>query len=243
MTEKPEATHGPSDIARRLREKLRRRAHRATEILHKTYGSPRHGNKEDPVDELVFIILSQMTTHWSFNRVFERLKRNYPTWDTAVSAPIKDLASVIADAGLSNQKARCIQMVLDRVRGDFGRVTLAPLEALPDLEAERYLTSLPRVGVKTAKCVMMYSLGRLVLPVDTHVWRLARRLGLVSWELPYTQVHDALESAIRPLDRYGFHVNAIAHGRALCLPKRPRCGSCPLRRLCPFPKLNPGSVL
>jgi endonuclease III len=214
------------------RTALRRKAHHVVEILAAQYGSPRHENKDDPLDELVFIILSQMTTHHSFNRVYDRLKVAAPTWDDVATMPTRRFRALIKDAGLSALKAPRVKAILRRLVRDFGGATLAPLRAMNDREAERYLTELPGVGTKTAKCVLMYSLGRPVLPLDTHGWRLARRLGLVETSVPYEKVHDAIEAVVAPEDRYAFHVNAITHGRALCLPRAPRCKGCPVRRLC-----------
>lgn len=215
---------------------LRRRAHQAALILHTAYGSPRHGNKDDPMDELVFIILSQMTTQKSFSRVFDRLKEEVGTWDTVLRMPLRKVRALIKDAGLSNQKAPRLKTILGKIKGDFGRVSLDALHGMPNDEAENYLTSLPGVGRKTAKCIMMYSLGRKVLPVDTHVWRVAQRLGLVGKDVTYHGVHDAMEAAVSPGDRYSFHVNAVEHGRTLCVHTRPHCSRCPLNRLCPYPR-------
>jgi endonuclease-3 len=202
--------------------------------LAAAYGSPGHDNKSDPLDELVFILLSQMTTHHSFGRVFHRLKLRYPNWDDVACLSVNRLKSIIKDAGLSNQKAPRLKAILIRLTQDFGRATLDPLRKWSSRRAESYLTALPGVGTKTAKCVLMYSLGRRVLPVDTHVWRVARRLGLVAESIPSSGVHQALEAVVAPEDRYTFHVNAIAHGRAICLPNRPRCEDCRLRRICRF---------
>jgi endonuclease III len=214
---------------------LRRRAHRAASLLAGTYGSPRHGNKIDPLDELVFIVLSQMTTAPSFGRVYDRLRSATGGWTRVRQMPLRRLKSLIKDAGLSHQKAPRIKAILRKLEGDFGRPSLGPLRRMDDAAAERYLTELPGVGVKTAKCVMMYSLGRKVLPVDTHVWRVARRLGLVGDSVPYTRVHGEMEAVVSPRDRYIFHVNALSHGRAVCTALRPKCQVCPLRMLCPFP--------
>jgi endonuclease III len=216
------------------RQRLRRRAHRVAELLHEAYGSPRHGNKDDSLDELVFIILSQMTTGPSFGRVFDRVKAEHPSWESVAALPVAKLASLINDAGLSGQKAPRLKAIFSKLKDDFGTVTLAPVAEMSDADAEHYLTTLPGVGVKTAKCVLMYSFGRQVLPLDTHVWRLTRRLGLVNAVLPYPKAHAAAEAAVAPPDRYSIHVNGLAHGRAVCLALRPRCGQCQLRRLCPY---------
>src|SRR3989442_1662095 len=119
----------------------KRRARRVTRLLKAKYGSPRHDNKDDPLDELVFIVLSQMTTHWSFGRVYDRLKARYPTWDRVLEAGTTRLARSIKDAGLSGQKAPRIIGILRRLRADFGSVTLQPLASMADASAERYLTS------------------------------------------------------------------------------------------------------
>ena len=211
---------------------MRRKAHRVAVKLAAAYGSPRHGNKDDPFEELVFIVLSQVTTHHSYGRVFERLRDAVGSWDDLLAMPLRRLKALIKDAGLSGQKAPRLKAIARRLTADFGRATLDPLREMTDEDAEEYLTSLPGVGVKSAKCVLMYALGREVLPVDTHVWRVARRLGLLPDDLPYGRVHGAIEEAVAPADRYAIHVNAIVHGRRLCLPLRPRCTQCFLQRAC-----------
>jgi endonuclease III len=138
-------------------EELRQRAHLATTLLHEVYGSPRHDNKDDPLDELIFIILSQMTTRQSYGRVYDRLKTTYPSWEAILDLPLDELKEAIRDAGLINQKAPRIKAILATLKEDFGNVTLDPLREMSDEEAERYLTSLPGVGLKTAKCVLALS--------------------------------------------------------------------------------------
>ena len=148
---------------------------------------------------------------------------------------VASLATLIRDAGLSNQKAPRILEILRRIREDFGSISLGALKGWSDSDVERYLVSLPGVGLKTAKCVMMYTFARSVLPVDTHVLRVSRRLGLIPKELPYSRAHEELEAVVRPEDRYRFHVNALSHGKVICQARRPRCHECRLRAICPFP--------
>lgn len=214
---------------------LRARSHRATLLLDLEYGSPNHGNKKNPLDELVFIILSLMTTHRSFNRVYTALRKKIKSWDKLLSIDIRVLRSTIKDGGLSYQKAVHLIKIMKRLQSDFGKVSLASLRKMNDAEIQSYLTSLPGVGIKSAKCIMMYSLDRDVLPVDTHVWRVARRLGLIGRTTTYSTVHDELEKVVAPKDRYAFHVNAISHGRSVCIALNPRCTSCCLSKICPFP--------
>lgn len=211
----------------------RRRAVGASRILHRTFGSPRHGNPEDPLEDLVFVLLSQMTTWQSSGRAYERLRRAAPTWRQVVELGEPGLAAVLGEAGLSKQKARRLLGILTRIYEDFGDFDLRALRHIPAREVERYLVSLPGVGLKTAKCVQMYALGTAVLPVDTHVHRVALRLGLLPGSSSPSTSHAALESVVPQRERYSFHVNAIALGREVCRPLRPRCPVCPVAGLCP----------
>ncbi len=201
-------------------------------MLQERYGSPRLNNKDDPLDELVFILLSQMTTGPSYERVFDRLKQTLKTWDSLLSTDMTEIKALIAAAGLSNQKAPRLVAIARRLHEDFGVVPLAPLAGYTDDAAEHYLTSLPGVGVKTAKCVMMYALSREVLPVDTHVERVSRRVGLLPPGTSRQHVHRVLEGVVQPALRYSFHVNAVAHGREVCRARAPCCPDCPLIRIC-----------
>lgn len=215
--------------------RLRRKGRRVTSLLQSVYGSPRHDNKDDPLDELVFIILSQMTTHKALVRVYNQVKAAYPSWGSLLEMPLDEVRALIHNAGLSYHKAPRIKAILRKIAEDFGEVSLEALRDMPDAEAEEYLRSLPGVGTKTARCVMMFSLGRQVLPVDTHVLRVAKRLGLMSEDLPEGQVHSDLDDLVAPEERYRFHVNAVAHGRTTCLAVRPHCDRCVLQEMCLYP--------
>lgn len=217
------------------RSELNRRSHEIVEILKVEYGSPRHGNPDNPLDDLVFILLSTMTTEPSYERVYRRLRESTGSWEVVSELDVDTLEALIHDAGLSRQKASRLLRILQRIRADFGVLSLDSLSMLRNSAIEDYLLSLPGVGLKTAKCVMMYAFGRDVLPVDTHVMRVARRLCLVSTSVPPSKIHQALEAVIVPADRYGFHVNAVAHGRAVCQARWPRCQACCLRHVCPYP--------
>ncbi len=229
----PARLNGNAYLSSHERARQRRRAARVVELLHAVYGSPRHGNLEAPVDELIYILLSQVTTGPSYARIFDKLHQAVSNWDELADLPLRKIKSLIRDGGLSNQKAPRIKAVLRRLRADFGSVTLAPLQHESDNAVEAYLTSLPGIGPKTAKCIMMYSMGRMVLPVDTHVWRVAKRLGLVGRTIAYGRAHGPIEDAVRPADRYSFHVNVLEHGRQICSARAPSCAECALARMCP----------
>lgn len=174
-----------------------------------------------------------MTTGPSYERVFDRLRQTFADWNELADTTVETLAEAIGGAGLANQKAPRFIDIARRLRQEFGSATLDPLTSYTDQRAEEFLTSLPGVGSKTAKCVMMYSMGRSVLPVDTHVARISRRLGLLGEETPKTRWHVELEAVVAPRHRYDYHVNCVAHGREVCRANAPRCEWCALRSLCP----------
>src|SRR5215211_6828607 len=182
----------------------------------------------DGLTELVLTILSQHTNDTNSGRAFTAMQRAFPTWDDVLAADPAALADAIRSGGLANQKAPRIQHVLARIREERGGWDLAFLRDLPLDEAKAWLRSLPGVGPKTAACVLMFALGRPALPVDTHVFRVARRLGLIGAKVTADQAHVALESLVPPGDTYAFHIALIKHGRHTCTARNPNCGDCPL---------------
>jgi endonuclease III len=181
------------------------------------------------LDELIFIILTTMTQHGPME-VFDRLKLRFPTWGQLLKRGAEaNLREVIAVCGLVNQKAPQIIGLAERLKADFGRVTLDPLHGMSNEDAEAYLLSLPRVGKKVARCVLMYSLRRDVLPVDAHVLRVSQRVGLLPDGISWAKAHDAIHDVVEPRHRYAMHVGLVMHGREVCTYRKPRCGECLLR--------------
>lgn len=199
--------------------------------LHRAYGSPRHGNKCNPLDELIYIILSTRTRDRSFRASYSRLKRRFSSWNQLDQRSAGVLERMLRPGGLGRLKTKQLLGILKSLRALFGHPTLSPLARMPTDQAEEILTNLPGVGRKVAKCVLMYALGRKVLPVDVHVHRLAGRLGFAVKKRPDTS-QDLIEDAVPPNLRYSFHVNAVAHGRAICLPRAPQCEICPISKWC-----------
>ena len=212
---------GKAKVAKRVTTKLRER-----------YGTPDLGNYDDPVDELFFILLSLRTTEPSYERVFVRFKEWASDWNTLLGKTVTQVADVIGDAGLGRQKAKHVIKIVNRLQAEFGRVTLKPIEARSDVDVLEFLTALPGVGVKTAKCVMLFSMGRQVLPVDAHVARVAKRIGLVDTSASGRHTHEVLEAVVPRGSRFDFHVNVVAHGRTVCRARNPKCGECPIKRTC-----------
>lgn len=202
--------------------------------LHRQYRSPRHGNPHNPLDDLIYIIVSTRTRDSSFSETFRKLKKRFPSWNKLLPKQKRDLERILVPGGLGKLKTRQVIAILADLRRRYGKATLAPLSKMSDTEAESLLTSLPGVGPKIAKCVLMYALDRNVLPVDVHVHRLASRLGFRVKKRPDTS-QNLIESAVPPHLRYSFHVNAIAHGRCLCLANKPRCTECPISTWCKYP--------
>lgn len=187
----------------------------------------------DPLDELVWTVLSQHTSDLNAERAFDQLRAAYPTWRSVVDAPSTELADAIRSGGLANTKAPRIQAILREVRDREGGFTLEALRAMSDADARSYLTSLPGIGPKTAAVVLSFALGRDAMPVDTHVHRVTKRLGIVaptaSAERADRLLHDLVPDGLRtPL-----HVAFIRLGREICKAPTPRCAECPLNDLCP----------
>jgi endonuclease-3 len=209
---------------------------RVRQLLLDRYGSHSWSPWGDPVDILIATILSQHTSDVNSARAFVSLKARFPSWDALPAAPVSEIAAAIRVGGLANVKAPRIQAVVEELFTRFPDGDLAPLAYLSVDEARRTLCSLPGVGPKTASCVLLFSLGLPAMPVDTHVHRVARRVGLIPPTMSAGAAHGILESRLgaRVDDAYTFHLNMIQHGREVCLARSPRCSICPLSALCDF---------
>ena len=201
--------------------------------LRARFGELRWRAHGDPLTELVLTILSQHTNDMNSGRAFAELRRRFPTWDEVLAADPAALVESIRAGGLANQKGPRIQTVLARIEAERGGWELGFLADLPLEEAKAWLRSLPGVGPKTAACVLMFALGRPALPVDTHVYRVAQRLGLIGPKASADAAHALLETLVQPRDTYAFHVALIKHGRHTCTARAPACADCPLTDLCP----------
>lgn len=186
-----------------------------------------------PLDMLVLTVLSQATSDRNSAKAFRLLKARYASWEEVLNAPTEELEEVIAPGGLAPQKAPRIQAILRLIQAGHGRLTLDFLNDWEDSRIFDYLCSLPGVGPKTAGCVLAFSLNRPALPVDTHVLRVVRRLGLVPANWPASRVQGYLQGVVPPEIQRELHLRLIDHGRSLCRPSSPGCVRCPLGFLCP----------
>jgi endonuclease III len=192
-------------------------------------------NKAAPLDEAVFIILTFQTDVPRAQITWNALRAKYPRWDALAAAPDADVAETIQEGGLQHQKARTIKKLLSVVREAFGTYSLSHLAALPAEHAERILTRLPGLSWKGARCVLLYSLGHPLFPVDSNTFRILSRAGVLRRDAVYRRrsLHDALQAAVPGPRRRALHVNLVMHGHRVCLPTRPHCSECPFRVQCP----------
>lgn len=215
-------------------------AHSVTEvaeILQKKYRNFIHHNKRNPLDELLFIICSIKRSEKVYLASFKALKRAFPSHKALLEAPTHEISSILASAGLQNQKALMIRQTLVAITEQFGRPTLNPLKKMSDAECEQFLLGLHGIGRKVAHCVMMYSLGRQVFPVDSNCWRISCRLGWMK-SSPKSNGYCSdkemtlLEAKIPSHLRFSLHVNMVSHGREICKVQNPYCHECVIGYYC-----------
>lgn len=191
-------------------------------ILAALHGTPRLGNKTEPVDELVYIILARKTREDAYQKSFTALKSQFACWDDLLEAPKDVVTRLVHAGGLSGKKTASLYGALGALRAAFGSCTLEPTRDWSDDQLEKFLCSLPEISRKSAYCIMMYALGRQVFPADTHVGRILarlrpyRELGLSLAGLDHKKLQTELAGLIPPNLRYSLHVNLVAHGRTVC---------------------------
>jgi endonuclease-3 len=210
--------------------------------LRAYYGRPRNLPHRAPLDELVLTILSQNTNDRNRDIAYARLRARFPSWAAVAAAPVAELEQAIRPGGISRVKSERIKRILRAIEQQRGGLALDWLEQAPRAQALEFLEALPGVGRKTAACVLLFSYDRPELPVDTHVYRVATRLGLLRPKASFQEAHETLLALTDPEDVYELHVNLIRHGRRLCKPQRPICESCPLLRVCPHGRARVGAA-
>jgi endonuclease-3 len=164
---------------------------------------------------------------------FRRLWRKFRSWNRLADAPVERVEKCIRISGLSRIKAPRIQSILRQIRESRGKIDLEFLRGWPARKALEYLMAFKGVGPKTANCVLLFSFGMPLFPVDTHIHRIAIRLGIVPGDADAEEAHELLEPMIRPKDRYPLHILLIEHGRRTCRARDPLCEKCCLREMCP----------
>jgi endonuclease III len=200
--------------------------------LEAIYGRPRLISRFEPMEELVSCILSQHSSDSSSFPAFTRLRETFPDWEDVVAAGPERLADVIRKAGLANQKARSIIACLSAIKERTGSYSLEHLRHMPMAAARTWLMDLPGVGPKTASIVLCFSFGMDAIPVDTHVYRVCWRVGIIPEEVGETKAHDLLLDVVPKGLSFRFHTTLIQHGRMICKAPLPQCEVCPVTDLC-----------
>lgn len=203
--------------------------------LERHYGPKRAGRvRTNPLDELIYTILSQNTSDINSHRAFQMLRQVMPTWEEARRASHRKVAEAINSGGLAKLKAARIKSILSEIHREQGHFDLTFLRDLSTEEVKAYLSRFKGIGPKTVACVLLFSLGKPAFPVDTHVHRVAGRLGLVSAKASPEKTQAFLESMVPPALYYSVHMNMVEHGRKTCKARAPLCHACPLFKVCAY---------
>ena len=203
------------------------------ELLGKEYGPFEWQPRYDPASELVYTILSQHTSDINSERAYNSLTSRFDSLEAIARADVVEIEEAIRTAGLFRVKAPRIKGVLTQILGEVGSFDLSFLRGMPLEEAKSWLKRLDGIGPKTAAIILCFSLGMPAMPVDTHIFRVAKRLGLIGPKVNPDQAHDLLEPQVPPEDVFAFHLYLINHGRRVCKAQRPRCADCVLAWGCP----------
>lgn len=203
-------------------------------FLEKEYGASRFDGSQNPLDELILTILSQNTNRQNYRRAFDSLKGSFKNWEQVARADTRGIIRAIKIGGLSRIKAKRIKNILKVIYEERGSYSLVFLKKENIFEAHKFLISLKGVGPKTAACILLFSCRKPILPVDTHILRISKRLELIPENTDLLKAHELLGRLVPPDEQniLSFHVNMIQHGRTICKSQKPRCQGCVLRALC-----------
>ncbi len=200
------------------------------------YGEPIWTREQapEPVGTLVNTILSQNTNDRNRDIAYQRLRERFPNWEAVRDAPAEEIIELVRPAGLAPTKGPRLQAALRAISERQGAISLDFLRDKPLAEARQWLLDLHGVGPKTAAIVLLFSMGRPAFPVDTHVHRVTRRLGLIPQATSRERAHELLEEIVPESLYYPFHLNVIQHGRMVCVARGPHCENCNLQGLCTY---------
>jgi endonuclease-3 len=203
-------------------------------ILTALYGRKEIEGEEEPVDTLVETILSQNTTDKNSHRAFQILKRAYPRWEDMIGENPKRIAGLIRSGGLADMKAERILDALEFIRKSRGELCLDFLREMTPSQADQWLAQMKGVGPKTRGIILLFALRLPAFPVDTHIHRVTKRLGLIGQRVSREKAQEELAKLVPQEEFFNFHINLIEHGRAVCQARKPRCNTCKIRQLCDY---------
>ena len=227
----------PNTIKKRApRTKSKADIARIIEIMTEQYGPFTHEARLPPTDEMVFTILSQHTSDINSSRAYRRLMETFSTLDDVASANVLEIEKAIAPGGLAKVKAPRIKEVLNKILELNGTLDLSFLREMPLKDAKAWLRQLPGIGPKSAGIVLSFSLGMPAMAIDTHIYRVSQRLGVIGPKVSVDKAHEILEEKVKPEEVFNFHVSYINHGRQVCKALRPLCSECVVGEFCPSRK-------
>lgn len=206
------------------------------EMMTQQYGPFTYEARLPPTDEMVFTILSQHTSDINSSRAYRSLMETFSSLEAVASADVADIEKAIALGGLAKIKAPRIKAVLNKILELNGELDLSFLREMPLNDAKTWLRQLPGIGPKSAGIVLSFSLGMPAMAIDTHIYRVSRRLGVIGPKVSVDKAHEILEDKVEPEEVFNFHVSYINHGRQVCKAQRPLCPECVVGGLCPSRK-------
>jgi endonuclease-3 len=202
--------------------------------LENTYGEPHLKKKSDPLAMLINIILSQATSDANSRRTFENLEKHFGKWERVLSADETEIAGVIKLGGLANQKSKIIKNLLLQIKETHGTLSLKFLDKMSDSAARDYLLQFRGIGPKTVACTLLFALHKEIFPLDTHIFRILKRMGILPEKITDEKAHRLLDELTPRGKFYSLHVNLIRLGRNICRPRAPLCEKCPLIEYCDY---------
>jgi endonuclease-3 len=208
--------------------------HYLIQNLERVYGVPENDRASDPLDMLIKIILSQATSDTNSHRTFAALKQRFTNWDAVLRARTSTVSATIKEGGLANQKAIVIKDLLKQIKLEHGALDLGFLHDLSVEGAREYLLQFKGIGPKTVACTLLFACRKEIFPLDTHIFRVLRRVGLLPKKCSDLQAHRVMDSIVPKGKFYSFHVNLVRLGRAVCRPGEPICERCPIVEYCDF---------
>ncbi|HLM59308.1 MAG TPA: hypothetical protein VK308_00760 [Pyrinomonadaceae bacterium] len=202
--------------------------------LENTFGEPKLSRKSDPLAMLIEIILSQATSDTNSRRTYQNLKNRFAKWENVLAAEESEIADAIRLGGLANQKAKVIKDLLRQLSEKHGSLALKFIEKMPDETARDYLLTFRGIGPKTVACTLLFACHKEVFPLDTHIFRVFKRMGILPEKITDAKAHRLLDELVPAGKFYSLHVNTIRLGRQICRPREPLCEKCPLIEYCDY---------
>jgi len=202
--------------------------------LENTFGEPKLRRKSDPLSMLINIILSQATSDANSDRTFRNLKKRFTNWENVLAADESEIADAIRLGGLANQKAKVIKNLLRQIKEIRGTLSLKFIGKMSADEARDFLLNFRGIGPKTVACTLLFACHKEVFPIDTHIFRILKRIGILPEKITDTKAHRLLDDLAPTGKFYSLHVNLIRLGRNICRPRDPLCEQCPLIEYCDY---------